>query len=226
MEIGLSGRAGDQRLRGRVLAGFERPASIHLQGVAPFGAPLFILAGRNGTATLVLPRDSRVVRNSPPEEILNALTGIRLAPADLQAVFTGCVLPAARATVGRMHSGGWASVDIESADSAARRSATLYLRRVDGQWQLRAARRDDWQIEYTWPGPPRRSAGGAESGQFPASVRLTSTMSEPNVDLRAALSQIETNKDLDPAAFTAEEPRGVTPMSLEELRQAGPLRGQ
>src|SRR5581483_8344840 len=82
-ELGLSGRVGRQRVRGRVLAGFARPDAMRLEGVAPFGAPAFILAARGGTATLVLPRDSRVLRGARPEEILAALVGVRLAPADL-----------------------------------------------------------------------------------------------------------------------------------------------
>src|SRR5687767_2708997 len=73
-ELGLSGRAGEQRLRGRIIAGFARPSSMRLEGVPPFGAALFILAARGSAATLLLPRDSRVVRNASPEAILGALT--------------------------------------------------------------------------------------------------------------------------------------------------------
>ena len=81
------------RLRGRVIAGFERPASMRLEGVAPFGPPAFILVARGGDATLLLPRDERVVRGASPEDVLGALTGVALAPADLLAVLTGCVVP-------------------------------------------------------------------------------------------------------------------------------------
>src|SRR5688572_33277039 len=55
-ELGMSGRAGDERLRGRIHAGFARPASMRLEGVAPFGPPVFILAARGNAATLLLPR--------------------------------------------------------------------------------------------------------------------------------------------------------------------------
>ena len=90
-ELALAGRAGGRRLRGRAIAGFERPASMRLEGVAPFGPPAFILAARAGTATLLLPRDNRVLRKAAPEDILGALTGVALSPADLQAILTGCV---------------------------------------------------------------------------------------------------------------------------------------
>jgi hypothetical protein len=137
-----------------------------------------------------------------------------LDAADLLAVFTGCVVPGPRAIAGRLHAGGLASIDLESADQGTqRRTATVYLRRNGSQWQLRAAKRDRWQIEYI-PG----------SGSFPQSVRLISTNPDVAVGITATLSQIETNSDLDPAAFRVEEPKGVTPLTIDELRQAGPLR--
>ena len=216
MEIGLSGRAAGEPLRGRVLAGFERPSSMHLEGVAPLGGPVFVLAARGGAASLLLTREERIVRNAPPEAILGALTGVALDPADLQAVFTGCVVPAPRATGGRLHSGGLASIDVESADQGSqRRTATLFLSRNGSQWQLRAARRDRWQFDYT-----------SGTGTFPQSVKLISLNPDIQVGLTAALSQVETNQAIDPEAFVVQEPKNVMPMTLEELRQAGPLRGK
>jgi hypothetical protein len=212
-ELALSGQAGDQKLRGRVIAGFERPSSIHLQGVAPFGPPLFVLAGRGDSAALLLPRDSRIVRNAAPEAILEALTGVSLTPADLQAVLTGCVVPSPRATGGRLHGNGWASIDVESSGPPARHG-TRYLQRGGTGWRVRAARRDRWQIEYpVWP------------AQFPESVRLSAEEGGVPVDLRAGISQVEPKRDLDAAAFTVQEPPNVQPMTLQELRTEGPLRG-
>ena len=43
------------------------------------------------------------------------------------------------------------------------------------------------------------------------------------VDLTATLSQIETNKDLEDAAFTVNVPPGAEPITLDELRDSGPL---
>jgi outer membrane biogenesis lipoprotein LolB len=205
-ELGLSGRAGEQRVRGPVVAGFEQPASMRLEGRAPFGAPAFILVARAGEATLVLPREGRVVRDARPEEILGALTGVALAPSDLQAILTGCLVPSPRPVSGRLHAGGVASIDLEG-------GATLYLRRSGGAWQLRAGRRDGWVIEYP-----------AWNGGFPGSVRLQSSGSDVPVDLTATLSQIEANIDISPDAFSVNL-RDMQPMTLEELRAAGPLRG-
>lgn len=90
---------------------------MHLQGVAPFGGPVFILAARAGSASLLLTRENRIIRNAPPEEILGALTGVALDPADLLAVFTGCVVPGPRATAGRLHAGGLAAIDVEKSEA-------------------------------------------------------------------------------------------------------------
>lgn len=206
-EIGMSGRAGRQRLRGRVVAGFARPASMRLEGVAPFGPPAFILVSRAESATLLLPRDEpRVLRGAPPEDILGALTGVALGPADLQAILTGCVVPAPQPVSARQHVNGWASIDLSG-------GTTLYLQpAAQNMWTLRAATRAGWRIEYpSW------------SGGFPQTVRLQSTQPDVNVDLTATLSQIETNKDLDDAAFTVDIPSDADPITLDDLRASGPL---
>jgi hypothetical protein len=60
---------------------------------------------------------------------------------------------------------------------------------------------------------------------FPQIVRLQS-LSQPtvaNVDMTATLSQIEVNVDVDPAAFTVDVPASASPLSIDELRDAGPL---
>lgn len=205
-ELGLSGRAGGRGMRGRAIAGFERPASMRLEGVAPFGPPAFILAARGGAATLVLLRDNRVLREAPAEDILGALTGVALAPADLQAILTGCVVAESGAAGGRLHQNGWASIDLSG-------RATLFLERVEGAWRPRAASRPGWQIEYaSW------------QGGFPQTVRLRSLDAAVDVDLTAAVSQRETNVPLDPAAFTVAVPPGALELTLDELRAAGPLR--
>ena len=46
------------------------------------------------------------------------------------------------------------------------------------------------------------------------------------VDLTATLAQLETNTELSADAFTVNVPPGADTISLEELRRAGPLRGE
>jgi hypothetical protein len=208
-ELGLSGRAGGQRIpRVRLVAGFERPASMRLEAIGAFGRRVFTLVARDGSATLFLESESRILRDAPPDEILAALTGVRLAPDDLQAILTGCVDPMPRATAGRLHGNGWASIDLAS-------GAVVYLQQQSGVWRVRAARRDGWQIEYV-TGP----------GQFPQSVRLQSTAADLAVDLTTEIAQVATNEDLSPEAFRVEAPADARPLSLDELRQSGPLREQ
>jgi hypothetical protein len=206
-QLGLRGRAGGQRLSGRVIAGFERPASMRLEGLAPIGQPVFHLVAQGGGGILLLPRDNRVLRGQPAEAILGALIGVNLAPADLQAILTGCVVPSSMPTGGSMHANGWASIDLQG-------GAKLYLRRAS-QWEIRAAQRDGWQLEYT-----------AGQSRFPESVRLISVAQKIPVDLTVAISELEANVDLDAAAFRVDVPSDAKPLTLEELRDSGPLRTQ
>jgi len=203
-ELGLRGRAASRRLSGRLIAGFERPASMRLEAVAPFGPAGFILVARGEQAQLLLPRDERVVRGESAEAILGALTGVTLGPADLQAILTGCLLPGSKPVAGRLHANGWASIDLEG-------GATMYLRRM-GAWQISAGRRNGWEVDYPmW------------QGAFPQVIRLRSASEPANVDMTATLAQIEVNTDLNPATFTVDIPAGTAPLSLDELREAGPL---
>jgi len=207
-ELSLVGRVGSERVRGRVLAGFMRPDAMRLEGVAPLGAPAFVLASSAGVSTLLLPRDNAVLRDSPPEQVLEALTGVSLRPADLQAVLTGCVTANPRASNGRLHANGWASITTDT-------GATLYLQRESDTWRLRAARREQWLIDYS-----------AWQGRFPAEVRLRSESARVAVDLSAMISQLEANIDINSSAFSVVVPPSAASISLDELRRSGPLRGQ
>jgi len=205
-DLGLSGHAGRTRLRGRVVAGFERPASMRLEGVAPFGPPAFILAARGGEATLLLPRDDKVLSGASPQDVLGALTGVSLAPADLHAILTGCVMPDPAPRGGRVHANGMASIDLEG-------GAVLYLARVNGAWQPRAAAREGWDVQYAnW------------QGDFPRTVTLRSMANGLDVELSAAVSQLEANQPIDAAAFTVQVPASAGRITVAELREAGPLR--
>src|SRR5215472_18289159 len=77
-EVGVSGSADGQRVRGRMVVGVARPASARLEAVAPFGAPLFIFVARDDEATLLLPRDDRVLERGRPADVLQAATGVPL----------------------------------------------------------------------------------------------------------------------------------------------------
>lgn len=199
-ELGLSGRAGDTRLRGRINAGIEAPAAIRLEGVA-FGRPIFILAARSGDATLLLPREDRVVRDAPPEAIVEALTGVALAPPELLAAVVGCGLGADDPANGRSFGADWAAADV--------RGTVTYLRRVDGRWRVAGATRGPLTLLYA-----------DFSGGLPATIHLR-TGSVADITLR--VSQLEINTPIDAKAFEVVVPPDAVPLTVEELRRAGPL---
>jgi hypothetical protein len=154
-------------------------------------------------------RDNQVVREPKAGDILGALTGISLSPAELLAILTGCVVPEPQATGGRSHQGGWASIDLGT-------RATVYLQRAGTGWRLRAARRGDWQVEYVeWP----------DAAPLPTKVQLVTTQ-PVMVDLRATLAQTEPNVNLPDSTFTIAVPANAETISLDDIRRAGPLRDQ
>ena len=68
---------------------------------------------------------------------------------------------------------------------------------------------------------------GVGSHPQPASVRLSSPAGRDagaSFDLVLRLEQVETNVAVPDEAFTVRVPADAVPMTLEELRQAGPLR--
>lgn len=202
--LNLSGHSGAQALGGRVDVLFKRPSSIYLQ-LTVVARRQFILAGEADKATLLLLEEKRVLPDERVADMLEALTALRLAPPDLQAVLTGCVVPEPKATGGTLHADGVASIMLAG-------GATLYLRKQGPRWQVRAARRDGLTIEYPqWP----------SGASFPAQLRILSSM-PVDVDLRATLADVEANTPVDDGVFSVRV-RGEQPISLEELREAGPL---
>ena len=200
-ELGLSGRAGDQRLRGRLLAGVV-PGALRLEGVPPFGSPIFILVADGSRGTLLLLRDRRVVENAPPEDILNALVGVRLGPNDLLALLSGCVRAAANATAARAYGTDWLAIELDA-------GGTVYLHRQNGAWQIVAGRYGGLEVDYV-----------AFAGNRPSEVVLRSS----GVNLTLTVNQVEINGELPRDQLVAVKiPPGVSPLSLEELRRAGPL---
>ncbi len=206
--IRLSGRAGGQKMRGTLIAGFERPDSLRLEGVAPFGPPGFILVARDASATLLLPRDGRVLTGVSAADILDALAGVRLAPDGLRAMLTGCVSPDPQPSAGRLFQNGWMAVDLGD-------NATAYLRQEQGQWRVVAGVVPGFESRY----------GEFDNGRA-LEVQIQSRAAQPSavpVDLVLALSDVATNVTLPAAAFQVDVPRGATPMTLAELREVGPL---
>src|SRR5262249_12003223 len=89
-EISASGSVAGHRLRARLLVGLAAPASARLEAAAPFGEPLFFFVSQGNEATLLLPRDHRVLEHGAPRDVLEAVTGLPLSAADLRSALIGC----------------------------------------------------------------------------------------------------------------------------------------
>ena len=204
--LGLSGRAGTTTLRGTVDAGLEAPDRIRLEGRHPLGRPVFILAAGGGRSTLYMPRDDRVLRDVPPELIVEALVGVSLAPGELRSLVSGCGFGVAEPGGGREYSGGYVAVDTGG--------PTTYLRREQNLWRVTAATRPPLTVLYS----------GFVNGR-PATLRVVSS-GTPRADLTVRLSDVNLNVPMDAAVFAVDVPAAAQPLTLDELRRAGPLGGE
>ena len=207
LTMALTGRSGETRLRGRVRVALAVPSSIRLEGVAPFGAPGFVLVATPDVATLVLPRDRRVVTGASAAELLQALAGIALEPDDFRAILTGCVVPDPRSVAARTYGDEWIRVELDG-------GANLFLRTSAGTPLVVAGTRDTLVVEYGEHirGLPRR-ARVQSNGAGRLATYLTAT-----------LSQVSINIELNPEVFVAQVPDDYAPMTLDELRGRAPLQ--
>jgi hypothetical protein len=212
-EASVSGSAGGQRLRARLNLGLQAPASARIEAIGPFARPFFILAARDGSATLLLNDDNRILRDGRPADVLEALTGVPLDAADLLTALTGC--PPASSADGETRQLGadWRLLQDGS------RSVYLRRERSTAPWRLvavvhRPGGGPEWQAEY------RDFDGG-----LPQTVRLASRGSD-RFNLRLGLSGIELNPTLPAEAFEIRIPAAAEPITLDELRRAGPLRDE
>lgn len=203
-ELSLSGRAGTERVRGRIVAGLEAGGAVRLEAVAPFGAPFFILAGRNERATLVLPRDHRVLTDAAVADVLERLTGLSLGADDLRRIVVGCLADASAAADGEQWPGGWQRVRVGA-------DRQVYLRQVNGAPVLVAADYGAWRLDYS-----------AHAGGFPRMVRVRRA-SDNAVDITARVEQLQVNTTIDARAWAVEVPSDADPMTLDELRSIAPL---
>jgi hypothetical protein len=122
-EVAVTGRISGDRVRGRLLVGMASGGRVRLEALAPFGQPVFVLVATGNTATLLLPRQRQLLSDAPAHELLESLTGMRVDGADLFALLTGCVVPAARVSTGLRLPGEWWAAELDDG------RATAYVRR-------------------------------------------------------------------------------------------------
>jgi len=233
-ELAVSGSAGGRRLRGRLLAGVAVPASVRLEAVAPFGQPLFFFVATGDDATLLLPRDERVLEHGRPDAVLEAVAGVPLGAADLTTTLTGCPPASSSASPdagARQFGDTWLVIGSPGGPATPGNPGNsgddgdeLFLRRETPArpWQLVAVSRRAagsnrrWRAEYT-----------DRQGEIPRSIRVTSIDAGGTTgrafDLRLALSQVEVNTTLGDEVFQLQIPATAVPITIDELRAAGPL---
>jgi hypothetical protein len=204
-EIRLSGRAAGERLRGTLHAGFGTPAALRFEAVAPFGPPVFILAGRNNRATLYFPRDNRVLSDVALADVLDRLTALPLNADDLRLVLTGCLVERATPTDGRAWNGGWLAVALTP-------DVTAYLQQRSGSVVVAAADYGPWLIDYA-----------DHLNGWPRTVRIRSK-APGQVDATARLDQLDVNMALEDRAFDIDIPADAERITLNDLRAIAPLR--
>lgn len=205
-EIRLSGRAGGERLRGTLHAGFAAPASLRFEAVAPFGPPVFILAGRNNRATLLFPRDNRVLPDVALADVLDRLTALALNADDVRLVLTGCLAQNVTPTDGRAWSNGLRAVTLSP-------TITAYVRDRNGVPLVIAADYGPWLVDYA-----------DHLNGWPRTVRIRSREAG-RVDATSRLDQLEMNVPIDDRAFNVEAGPDAERITLNDLRAIAPLRG-
>jgi hypothetical protein len=207
-EIAVSGSVSGQRLRARIIAGLAAPDLVRLEAYA-FNQPIFTFVARGDDATLQLDRENRVLEHGRPDAVLEALTGVPLAPAALRTTLTGCTTVADWSEAQQLGE-DWRRIPDGDGFVYLRRRARL------APWQVVAViRRDasggEWRAEYydTVDGLPRE-------------IRLSSA-DRKRFNLRLTLSGVETNGPIEPQAFTLRVPASAKPITLEELQKSGLL---
>ena len=213
-EIAVSGSVGGRGLRARLSAGLASPASARLEAVAPFGQPLFIFVARGNDATLLLPRDGRVLEHGRPEAVLEVIAAVPLDAAALRVVLTGCTSAPDLARA-RQVGDDWRVVP------DGPREVYLHREARGAPWRMVAVVNREADVT-TWRGEYRDFSSAGPVNGLPRTVRLASVGSN-RFDLRMTLSQVAINETLDAAAFTVQVPAGAVPITLVELRNSGPL---
>ena len=215
LEMSVHGSAQGHRLRGRLTAGLAKPASARLEAVASFGQPLFVFVARNGDASVLLPRDDRVLEHGKPEDVLEAVTGVPIDAAGLRSLVSGCTRSAS------LDANGLGNVRAlgDSWRVAGDENDSVYFQRVTppGRWRL---------VATVHPAGPSGTGWRAEYSMFDDSLpRKVHLVSQPpgRFDLELDLSQVELNVALEPDVFRLQPTRAAAPITLDELRQSGPL---
>jgi hypothetical protein len=208
-EIHVDGWAGEGNSK-QSLPGFPmhtaltRDDDMYLE-VPGLGKSYVQMAGRAGQSVFLLPREDRVLR-AAARDIIDRLIGLRWGAKDLLNVLSGCIATPSGEFPGTLY-GTKAVIDLGG-------DARAYLRQRGGRWQLEAADRDGYRIEYP-----------VFDGNFPSLIRVASVSANVTpLRLKFSVNQLQVNTTLEASTFTLEVPPNFLPMTLDELRSVKPLR--
>jgi len=197
-----SGKVGSQRVWPVSLeVAVATGDSIYI-GATAAGNSVFVLAGTGGRARLWLRQDQRVV-SATPAQILEAVVGVAISPAQLLGMLSGCVVRTIDVSTAVRHKD---LIELRAPEGR------VFLSQGGGQWQVRALVADTFVAELS-----RRS------GRQPDDIWIRSSSGAPvAAALHLAITDGQANGSIPATVFDL--PAGAnaaSPMTLEELRAAG-----
>lgn len=199
-ELRVSGRVAGQRfptLTTGVVVDAGRLAIAATAGARS----VFHLAGDRDRVVLLNYMDATTTRG-PADDVVEALVGLRLEPARLLSILSGCAAPEPDVT---------AANRVGAYGRLRTSDTTIYLREHEDGWRLAAAEFGDVVVDY------RR----IESG-MPAEVEVRRG---GDVELRLRVIEFDRNPELPESVFSLRVPESFVEVSVDQLRRDGPLAG-
>ena len=205
--VTLSGTVRGSRFPGlTMVTALTADGGAHLQAHAS-GRQIFLLAGRADQASLWLREENRVV-TAPLEDIVQNLADVRFGGDDLLAILAGCAVRSFEIASARRYG---ALVSVETTQGR------VFIEQIDGAWAAKGAVVDNLIVDYR-----------QRDGPMPSDVVLgTPEQGAAGVTLRFRPEQVALDEALRPQLFALPaSAASATPMTLQELRDSGPLRGR
>jgi hypothetical protein len=194
----LSGKVAGSRVPGlTVLGAVTAAGGLRLQATGA-GRTIFELAGSDERATFYY-REENKVANARADELVEALTGLKLGADALLPILTGCVTRAQGVARGERYG------EVLAITTGTGR---VFLRQAPG-WRAFFGDVQGLAVQYAWQNAP-----------FPSEITLNaqrSTPSEVQLKLRMDEGPI-VNSPLGAETFTLTVPSTAVPMTLDEVR--------